>query len=89
MFQSKYTKVGKHIVSKDISHLNPWDKVYVDMIRPKKLIINTFEYQLRAVTCIDDVMNLPEVIPIDNTKSQKLVEVFEDGWLNRYPIPHR
>ena len=59
------------------------------MIGPKKLIINKFEYQLRAVTCIDDVMNLSEVIPTDNAKSRKLVEVFEDGWLNRYPIPCR
>ena len=49
------------------------------MIGPWKLTINNFEYAFRAVTCIDAVINLPEIIPVDNARSQMVANAFEDG----------
>ena len=55
------------------------------MIGPWKVIINSFEYQFRAVVCIDSIINLPEVIPVDNARSLTVANAFEDNWLSRYP----
>ena len=49
------------------------------MIGPWKVVINGFEYQFRAVTCIDSVINLLEVFPVDNVKFRTVAEAFEDG----------
>ena len=77
-FKINAQKYGK-LPPKDISHLNPWDEVHVDMIGPWKITINKFEYVFRAVTCIDAVINLPEIIPVDNARSQMVANAFEDG----------
>ena len=74
---------------KNIGHVQPWDEVHVDTIGPWKVVINNFEYQFRAVTCIAAIINLPEVIPVDNAKSKTVVNAFEDGWLSRYPRPRK
>ena len=78
-----------HLPPKNVSHIQPWDEVHVDMIGPWKVVINNFEYQFRAVTCIDAIINLPEVIPVENTKSKTVAHAFEDGWLSRYPRPRK
>ena len=54
-----------------------------------KVIIDKFEYQFRAVICIDVVINLSEVRPVKDTKSKMVAEVFEDGWLSKYSTPHK
>ena len=59
------------------------------MIGPWKLTINNFEYAFRAVTCIDAVINLPEIIPVDNAKSRTVTNALKDGYLSRYPVPAR
>ena len=74
---------------KDISHLNPWDEVYVDMIGPWKIEINQNEYNFRALTCIDSIINLPEIILVNEATSQTVANAFEDEWLSRYPSPRR
>ena len=52
-------------------------------------IINQFEYHFRALTCIDSVIGLPEVIPVENATSITVAKSFEDHWLSRYPFPIR
>ena len=69
--------------------INPWEEVLVDMIGPWKIEINKFEYQFRALTCIDTVIGLPEIIPVDNTTSLSVAQAFEDNWLSQYPAPLR
>ena len=83
---NKYQYYG-HVPPKNIRNLSPWEEVHVDMIGPWKAIINNFEYQFRAVTCIDAIVNLPEVIPVEDTKSKTVAQAFEDNWLIRYPRP--
>ena len=72
---------------KNTQHSNSLDKFNVDMIGPCKIIINNFEFQFRAVTCIDVVIYLPEVIPVDNAKSRTVVNTFKEDWLKQYPSP--
>ena len=59
------------------------------MISPWKVNINNFEYQFRALTCINIIVGLPEVIPVENATSTTVSQVFEDNWLSRYPAPVR
>ena len=59
------------------------------MIGPWKAVINKLEYQFRAVTCIDAVIDLPEVIPVEDDKSKIVANTFEDTWLSRYSSPRQ
>ena len=91
-FCQRHKTIHKHYVHlplKNIEQMNPWDEVHVDMIGPWKVVINNFEYQFRAVTCIDAIIRLPEIIPVENAKSKTVAQAFEDHWLSRYPIPRR
>ena len=92
LFCQRHKTIHKHyghLPPKNIKEINPWDEVHVDMIGPWKVVINNFEYQFRAVTCIDAVISLPEVIPVEDAKSKTVANAFEDHWLSRYPIPRR
>ena len=74
---------------KQVKHLAPWDEVCVDMIGHWRISINQFEYQFHALTCIDPVICLHEVIPVTSASSKTVAEAFEDGWLSQYPTPTR
>ncbi len=78
----RYNKRNKkygHVPPKHVHHLNPWDDVCMDMIGPWKVTINHFEYTFRALTHIDSVISLPEVIPEDNaTTSRTVAQAFGD-----------
>ena len=78
-----------HVPPKQIKHLSPWEEVSVDMIGPWKIEINKFEYQFRALTCVDSIIGLSEVIPLDNAISLAVAQAFEDNWLSHYPCPLR
>ncbi len=86
---NKHNQKYGHVPPKQVHQLNHWDEVCVDMIGPWKIKINQFEYTFRALTCIDSVINLPEVIPVDNATSVAVANAFEDSWLSRYPFPSR
>ena len=59
------------------------------MIGHWKVSIINFEYQFRALTCIDTIIGLHEVIPVDNATSKSVAIAFEDNWLSQYPAPVR
>ena len=59
------------------------------MIGPWRVSINQFEYEFRALTCIDSIIGLPEVIPVENATSSVVAQAFEDNWLSRYPAPSK
>ena len=44
----------------------PWDEVAVDLIGPWRIIVDGTEYEFNALTCIDPVTNLVEIIRIHN-----------------------
>ena len=74
---------------KQIKHLSPWEEVSVVMIGPWKVIIDNFEYQFRALTCIDTLIGLPEIVPVENATSRTVASAFKHAWLSRYRAPVR
>ena len=67
----------------------PWDEVAVDLIGPWKIEVNGREFIFLALTCIDPVTNLVEIIRINGKSSAHVAQQFENVWLSRYPRPNR
>lgn len=66
----------------------PWEQVDVDLIGPWKIKTGTGKtYEFLALTSIDRVTGLPELIRIDNKTSQHVADKFNESWLSRYPRP--
>ena len=64
-------------------------EVAVDLIRPWSIKVNSQELVFHALTCIDTVTNLAEVIHIENKTSAHISMLFENHWLSRYPCLSR
>ena len=67
----------------------PWDEVVVDLIGPWKIKVKNRMFIFNALTCIDPVTNLVELIRIQNKTSKHVAQQFENCWLSRYPSPNR
>jgi hypothetical protein len=67
----------------------PWTEVAVDTIGPWKIDIQGHALEFRALTCIDTVTNLTELIRLDNMTMNHITMKFENNWLTRYPRPLR
>jgi transposase InsO family protein len=65
----------------------PWEEVHVDLIGPWTVKVNGVEVEFNALTCIDPVTNLVELVRIDRKTSEHIAQKFENSWLCRYPIP--
>ena len=60
----------------------------MDLIGPWKLNTQTGKiYEFSALTSIDRVTGLPELIRIDDKTSAHTADKFEESWLARYPRP--
>jgi transposase InsO family protein len=57
------------------------------LIGPWKLKINNVETHFMALTIIDNVTNLVEMVRIDNKTSEHVALQFRNTWLARYPLP--
>lgn len=66
----------------------PWDSVAVDLIGPWKIMIAGREIEFYALTCIDPVTNLVELVRLTAKTSQHVAQQFENLWLSRYPKPN-
>ena len=67
--------------------LLPWQDVAVDLIGPWKVSIGHKELKFTALTIVDMVTNLVEVVRIDNKTAAHVAMHFENTWLSRYPRP--
>ena len=65
----------------------PWLEVAIDLIGPWFIQVNSQELVFHALTCIDTVTNLAEVICIENKTSAHISMLFENQWLSQYPYP--
>ena len=65
--------------------ITPWQEVAVDLIGPWSVSVHGQDLKLNALTSIDTVTNYPEIIRINNKKSQYVSQPFENSWLARYP----
>jgi hypothetical protein len=77
--------------------MTPWREVAVDLIGPWKVKLGNIPNEdgqessvdFNALTCIDPVTNLVELIRINNKTAAHIGAKFEQGWLSRYPRPIR
>ena len=66
----------------------PWEQVDVDLIGPWNITTRTNRtYESNALTCIDRVTELSELICIDSKESSHVADKFAECWLSRYPRP--
>ena len=67
---------------------SPWQYVDVDLIGPWTVKCGTGKvYEFNALTVIDRVTGLPEIIRIENKTAAHVASKFEECWLARYPRP--
>ena len=62
----------------------PFEEVAVDLIGPWKVTVRGRAVEFNALTCIDPVTNLVELVRIDNKTSSHIKTKFENTWLARY-----
>ena len=70
-------------------NINPWHEVAVDMIGTWSIEIRDKWYKFNALTSIDLVTNLVDIIRVDRKTSAKIRSKWEQSWLARYPWPKR
>ena len=65
----------------------PWSEVAVDLIGPWTLQVGNERMKFHALTIIDLVTNLIEVVRLDNKTDEHVALQFTNTWLARYPKP--
>ena len=71
------------------AQLTPCNKVCIDLIGPWTIVINGNICKFNALTCIDPVTNLVEIIQINEKTVHHVRDQFKNVWLSRYPKPNR
>ena len=69
--------------------LIPFEKVHIDFMGPWSLEFQGKEIKISALTCIEPVTNLVELIRIENKTARHVAQQFSNVWLARYPWPER
>jgi hypothetical protein len=73
-----------------IAPILPWSEVHIDFIGPWKVKVNNQVMEFNALTCIDPVTNLTEIVRLQGNKTaENASRLFENHWLSRYPRPAR
>ena len=67
----------------------PFNECAVDPIGPWAVQKHGKPYEFNALTAIDTVTNLVELVRIDNKSSEHVTQKFAQLWLARYPWPER
>ena len=76
-----------HLAPRDV-RAAPWEQVDVDLIGPWTITTRTNRtYEFNALTCIDRVTGLSELIRIENKEANHVADKFAECWLSRYPRP--
>ena len=86
-----YKKQGRGYRKLPLRHaeIAPWNEVCIDLIGPWEIVVNGNICEFKALTCIDPVTNLVELVRITNKTMGHVAEQFENSWLSRYPRPNR
>jgi transposase InsO family protein len=67
--------------------LLPWSEVAVDMIGPWTLEVSDRKKKFSALTIIDLVTNLVEIVHVNSKTTAAITAHFVNTWLTRYPKP--
>jgi hypothetical protein len=65
----------------------PFEECTVDLIGPWAIQVRNKAYELYALTAIDTVSNLVELIRIDTKTAANVAKKYAKVWLTRYPWP--
>ena len=76
--ESKYSGTKSNI---------PWSNEIYCYLKPWNVTISSGVFTFQALTCIDTVTNLAEIICIGNKSSVHISMLFENNWLAWYPCP--
>ena len=83
------TKSYSHLPPRE-TLISPWQEVAVDLIGPFKVPLpNDRVLSLQALTIVDTVSNLAEIILVRNKTAKHVGQQFANAWLSRYPRPLR
>jgi hypothetical protein len=85
--ETKLVGRGHGEVATQEAALLPWREVPVDLIGPWTLHIDHRDHTFMALTMIDMVTSLVEVIRLNNNTSAHVSLHFENTWLSQYPTP--
>ena len=69
--------------------LTPWHECHVDDIGPWTITVNKKPFHFYAMTMIEPVYHLLEIVPRLSNDSAESVRIFKQHWLARYPRPLR
>jgi transposase InsO family protein len=67
--------------------LTPWSDLSINTIGPWTLQVSNQQVEFKALTIIDTVTNLVELVRLDNGSAAHAALQFENTWLARYPRP--
>jgi len=67
----------------------PFEECAVDLIGPWTIQVRGNPYEFNALTVIDTVTNLVELVRIDQKTSDDVTRKYAQCWLARYPWPQR
>ena len=73
-----------HLAAREVN-ITPWHTVAVYLIGPWKTGVNRQTLEFKALTIMDTVTNLLEIVQIDNKTSENITQLFANTWLSRYP----
>jgi RNase H-like domain found in reverse transcriptase/Reverse transcriptase (RNA-dependent DNA polymerase)/Integrase zinc binding domain len=67
--------------------MHPWRHICIDLVGPWKLQIGDTEHTFIALSIIDPVTNLAELIRLENKRPDYVALQLNNAWLSRYPRP--
>ena len=88
---SKEKPVGPgygHLPGREVNG-HPWREVAIDTIGPWPLVVDGQRIEFRALTIVDTVTNLAEVVRVENMQARHIAMLFHNHWLCRHPRPTR
>ena len=65
----------------------PFDEVAVDLIGPWEVKVGNKQCVFKALTIIDPVTNLTELVRVKDKTAKEVARKFSQTWLTRYPWP--
>ena len=77
-----------HLPEREVRSI-PFEECAVDLIGPWVVQVRGNPYEFDALTVIDTVTNLVELIRIDDKTSDTIARRYAQCWLSRYPWPQR
>ena len=83
--QTKLPGIGNGQLPPQDALTAPWFEVSIDLIGPWQVTIGPCVLSFQALTCIDTMTNLAEVIHINNKSSALISMLFKNNWLAQYP----